>query len=137
MYDNLTDRDKPAWIGFATVSVPLSDWWGGSHDIKRQKMAESNAEIQQDNQSQLLKIKMQAAWDALNKAYRQIDIACSSIRQSSENLRLNQDYYKAGTTTMSELLDAQTLFRQSRDSYVEARAEYEIKKCEYMIATGQ
>lgn len=38
---------------------------------------------------------------------------------------------------MSELLDAQTLFRQSRDSYVEARAEYEIKKCEYMIATGQ
>lgn len=137
MYDNLTDRDKPAWIGFATVSVPLSDWWGGSHDIKRQKMAESNAEIQQNNQSQLLKIKMQAAWDALNKAYRQIDIARSSIRQSGENLRLNQDYYKAGTTTMSELLDAQTLFRQSRDSYVEARAEYEIKKCEYMIATGQ
>ena len=31
MYDNLMDKDHPFWVGFATVSVPLSGWWGGSH----------------------------------------------------------------------------------------------------------
>lgn len=137
MYDNLTDRDSPFWIGFATVSVPLSDWWGGSHDIKKRKMAVDNAETQMADKSRLLVIRMQAAWDELNEAYRKIAISRSSIEQAGENLRLNQDYYKAGTTTMSELLDAQTLYRQSRDSYVEARAQYEIKKCEYLQATGR
>lgn len=46
-------------------------------------------------------------------------------------------YYRAGTATMSELLDAQAIYRQSCDSYVEARAKYEIKKREYLQATGR
>jgi len=137
MYDNLTDRDKPFWMGFATVSVPLSDWWAGSHDIRKQKKAVANSEIQLNDQSQLLMIRMQGAWDELNEAYRQTGIARSSIEQADENLRLNQDYYRAGTATMSELLDAQAIYRQSCDSYVEAKAKYEIKKREYLQATGR
>lgn len=137
MYDNLTDRNKPFWMGFATVSVPLSDWWAGSHDIRKQKKAVANSEIQLNDQSQLLMIRMQGAWDELNEAYRQTGIARSSIEQADENLRLNQDYYRAGTATMSELLDAQAIYRQSCDSYVEARAKYEIKKREYLQATGR
>ena len=38
---------------------------------------------------------------------------------------------------MSEWLDAQTLFQQSRDKYVEAFAQYEVKKREYLQATGR
>lgn len=38
---------------------------------------------------------------------------------------------------MSELLDAQAIYRQSCDSYVESRAKYEIKKREYLQATGR
>ena len=64
-------------------------------------------------------------------------IAANSIEQSTENLRLNEDYYNAGTSTMSDLLDAQTLFRQSRDRYAEAWSQYEIKKTEYLQATGR
>ncbi|KAA5440147.1 TolC family protein, partial [Bacteroides cellulosilyticus] len=46
-------------------------------------------------------------------------------------------YYKAGTCTMNDLLDAQTLFQQSKDRYVESYARYEVKKCEYLQATGR
>ena len=87
--------------------------------------------------SELLVIRMQSTWDDLNDAYRQVQIALRSIEQSTENLRLNTDYYEAGTATMSELLDAQTLYQQSRDKYVEARAQYEVKKREYLQATGR
>ena len=38
---------------------------------------------------------------------------------------------------MSDLLKAQTLFQQSRDNYVESYAQYEIKKREYLQATGR
>ena len=29
VYDNLLDRDRNYWVGFATVSVPLIGWWEG------------------------------------------------------------------------------------------------------------
>ena len=137
MYDNLMDKDHPFWIGFATVSVPLSGWWGGSHDMKKRKLSVRNAENQFADRSQLLLIRMDNTWNSLTDAYKQVEIAIESIDQASENLRLQTDYYRAGTCTMSDLLEAQTLFRQSRDKYVESYAQYEVKKREYLQATGR
>ena len=136
-YENLMDRDHTFWMGFATVSIPISGWWGGSHDIKKQKLQVRNAENQLQDQSQMLMIRMQQTWNDLNDAYKQVGIALSSIEQATENLRIQTDYYGAGTCTMSEWLDAQTLFQQSRDKYVEAYAQYEVKKREYMQVTGR
>lgn len=137
MYDDLMDHSHPFAIGYVSVSVPLSGWWGGSHAIKKQKLQRRNAENQLADNSELLVIRMQKAWNDLEDAYKQMQIARESIGQSGENLRLNEDYYRAGTTTMSDLLDAQTLFRQSCDKYVEAFSQYNIKMVEYRQATGQ
>lgn len=137
MYDDLMDHSHPFAIGYVSVSVPLSGWWGGSHAIKKQKLQLRNAENQLADNSELLVIRMQKAWNDLEDAYKQMQIARESIGQSGENLRLNEDYYRAGTTTMSDLLDAQTMFRQSRDKYVEAFSQYNIKIVEYRQATGQ
>ena len=137
MYDNLMDKDHPFWVGFATVSVPLSGWWGGSHDMKKQKLQMRNAQNQFTDQSQLLTIRMRNTWNGLTDAYKQVEIAIESIGQATENLRLNTDYYHAGTCTMSDLLEAQTLYRQSRDKYVESYAGYEVKKREYLQVTGR
>lgn len=137
MYDDLMDYSHPFGIAFATVSIPLSGWWGGSHAIKKQKLRLRNAENLLADNSERLVIRMQKAWNDLEDAYKQILIARESIGQSTENLRLNEDYYRAGTTTMSDLLDAQTLFRQSHDRYVEACSQYNLKIVEYRQATGQ
>ena len=136
-YDDLLDVGMDFWVGFATVSVPLSGWWGGSHDIKKQKLQVKNAENQLNDQSEMFMIRMRQSWNDLNDAYKQVGIALTSIDQATENLRMQSDYYAAGTCTMSDLLDAQTLFQQSRDKYVEAYAQYEVKKREYLQATGR
>ena len=137
MYDNLMDRDHSFCLVCLTVSIPLSGWWGGNHDIKRQRLQLCNAENLREDQSQLLLIRMQNSWNALTDAYQQVGIALESIGQATENLRLQSDYYHAGTCTMSDLLEAQTLYQQSRDRYVESYAQYEVKKREYLQATGR
>ena len=137
MYDNLLDKDHPFWIGFASVSIPISDWWGGSHNVKKQKLQVRNAENRLADQSELLLIGMENAWNEVTDAYTQVEIALESIGQADENLRLQTDYYNAGTCTMSDLLEAQSLYRQCRDRYVESYAQYEIKKREYLQATGR
>ncbi len=137
MYNNVMDMSQNRFIGMLTVSVPISSWWGGSHNMKRQKVQIANAENDKRNQSEMLVIRMRKAWNDLNDAYRQVFIAQESIAQSEENLRLNTDYYEAGTVSISDLLDAQTLFQQSRDKYVESLTDYEVKKREYLQATGR
>lgn len=137
MYDNLMDKDHGFALAFATVSVPISDWWGGSHAVKRQRLEVDNAQNNLADGSQLLILAMQKAWNELDNAYRQMCIARRSIEQSEENLRLNEQYYKAGTIKMSDLLDAQGLYQESRDKYAETFAQFQIKKLEYSQATGR
>lgn len=137
MYDNLMDKDHAFAVGFVSVSIPVSAWWGGSHNIKKQKLMVMNAENTFNDASELLIISMQKAWNDLQDSYKQMGVAASSIEQSAENLRLNEDYYRAGTTTMSDLLDAETLYQQSRDKYVDAYTDFRIKETEYLQATGR
>lgn len=138
VYDNFVmGQDQSFYMGFVTVSVPISGWWGSTHSIKKHKLQVKNAENLLNDNSEMLVIRMQNVWNTLNDSYRKAEIALLSVEQSSENLRLNMDYYSAGTATMSELLDAQTLYQQSRDKYVEAYTNYELSKREYLQATGR
>lgn len=137
VYHNFLPEDQRFWMGFATVTVPLTGWWGGSHAIKKEKLQVKNTENQLADQGELLVIRMKNAWNGVNEAYEQMKIARLSIEQATENLRLNTDYYKSGTCTMSDLLDAQTLFQQSCDKYVESYTDYELKIREYLQVTGR
>lgn len=137
LYDNLMGSSHTAGLVFASVSVPISAWWGGSHDIKKHKLQLANAQNTLAANAELLQIKIRKAWADLTNAQQQTQIASQSISQSEENLRLNRDYYKAGTSSMSDLLDAQMLYQQARDKYVDACSDYQIKKTEYLISVGE
>ncbi|MBR2161082.1 MAG: TolC family protein, partial [Bacteroidaceae bacterium] len=63
-------------------------------------------------------------------------IAERSVEQSSENLRIHRDYYRAGTATMSDLLEAQLLYQQAQDKHIDAYAAYQNKILEYRQAIG-
>lgn len=91
---------------------------------KRARLAVRNNKNNLRDGSELLIINMQNTWNAMSDAYKQVEIAMESIGQASENLRLQTDYYQAETCTMSDLLEAQALYQQSRDKYVESYAQY-------------
>ncbi len=136
-YHNLFDNNHTFAMVFATVSIPISDWWGGSHAIKRKKIERQKAEEQLADNSELLKIRMQKAWNDVEESRQQLQIAQRSIEQAEENLRLNRDYYRAGISKMSDLLEAQLLYQQSLDHFTDAYTEYQNKQLEYRQATGQ
>lgn len=136
-YDNWLDNDHRLGMVFASVSVPISDWWGGSHAIKKQKLSLQIAELEKEDASQLLLIRMQKCWNDLTEAYNQVALAKESIATAQENLRLNNDYYKAGTSTLTDLLDAQTSLQEARDQYTDSYTDYMVKLTLYLQATGR
>lgn len=135
-YNNIIKGRSNAMV-FATVSIPISDWWGGTHAVRRKTIEYEKARDEQRDKSELLLIRMQNAWNNVEEAYKQLNIAERSIEQSTENLRLNRDFYKAGTTTMSDLLEAQYLYQQSLDGRTDAFANYQNSILEYKQAVGE
>ena len=121
---------------FATLSVPISDWWGGSHAIRKAKIQRMQAENDRMEAREKLSIDIQAAWNNLQEAYKQIDIARASVTSARETLRMQRIFYGAGTTTMTDLLDAVTLFTQSESQLVTACATYQERVAEYLRKTS-
>jgi len=116
---------------FATVSVPITNWWGGSHAVKRKKLELQVAENERRDKADLLSIQMQHVSNELNETFQQVLIAKKSITTSEENLRISEDNFNAGITTLSDLLESQNLVQQSRDQYTEAAATYFVKMVEF------
>lgn len=135
-YHNMLGNNHRFGMVFATVSVPISGWWGGTHAIKRKKLEYQQALEQKDNQAEMLKIRMQKAWNDVDEGYRQLLIAQRSIEQAEENLRLHRQYYKAGVSKMSELLEAQMLYQQACDKRTDAYADYQNRRLTYQQAVG-
>ena len=136
-YHNLLDNDRTFAMVFATLSVPISDWWGGSHAVKHKKIELQKAQEQLEDNAQLLGIRLQKTWNDADEARQLVAIASRGIKQAEENLRLNRDYYRAGTSTMSNLLEAQLLYQQACDRHTEAYADLQHKLLLYRQAGGE
>ena len=137
VYHNMLESGRSFGMLMATVSIPISDWWGGSHAIKRKKIEHQKAIDQLADSSELLKINMQSAWNNVQEAYQQLGIAERSIEQATENLRLNRNFYQAGTSTMSDLLEAQLLYQQALDKRTDAYTNYQNRLLAYRHAVGE
>lgn len=136
-FHNLLDENQNFGSVFIAVDIPLSAWWGGSHAIKKKNIEIENAKIQFEDGKELLQIAMRDAWDNLDAAYRKMQNASESIDQAEENLRLNENYYNVGVSTITDLLESQTLYKKACDQYISAYSDYKVRCAEYMKATGQ
>ena len=117
---------------FGTLSVPISSWFGGSHAIRRQKIKLQQSQNDYLDAQEKLGIDVEAAWSSLLEAYKQIDLAKTSVEEATENLRMSTDQYKVGTETITDLLDAETLNRQAQDNLSNAKATYQIRLADYL-----
>lgn len=130
MYYNVMEKNQGNLLGLATVSVPVSGWWS-SRDTRKAKIALQQSQITQADTQEKLQIDVLNAWNNLQEAYAQIEIARSSVAQADENLRLSRNQYDAGTLSMTDLLDAVTLYTQCHNRLTETCANYQGRVAEY------
>lgn len=136
-YDDLLNQNYGFAAAMLTVQVPLSGWWGGAHSMKKASIAAENARLEKEDLSQMLKIKMADEWDNLTAAYRKMALAKESIEQARENLRITRNVYDAGMSTINDVLDAEALYRQASDQYIESYGAYRLCAAQYLNSTGR
>ena len=137
LYQNLLDDDAVNGILFASVTVPISDWWSNSYSTAKYDLKAQKAAIDEAENKNLIKVDIDAKWNTLEESFRQIEISKDAVAQAEENLRMQREFYNAGTATLSNLLEAETLRQQASDSYTEAVTGYYTAICAYLTATGR
>ena len=137
LYYDIPDKGTVNTMAFATVSIPVSDWWEAVHTRKERKYQEQIVQNNCRNNEELLLLQIQKTWNELDEAYKQISVASESLRQTGENFKINRDNYKAGMVNISEMLEAQALMQQSRDNLIDMQIRYQIKRVEYLQVTGR
>ncbi len=138
MYMKFDESDsRKLGMVYGTVSVPISDWWGGAHELEERSIKEEIAQNNFKNKSELLLLQMEKAWQDLTDAYKQVRLSEESKEQAEENLKVNTDSFDNGIITISDLLEAQSLLQHAEDQLVDAKSNYIVKKTTYIKVTGR
>lgn len=125
-------------LALATVSIPISEWWGpAKHSVRQHKHALAKAQNDLADTREQLAVDVESAWLKLTEARQQIDLARASVAEADENYRMSREQYRMGTETISDLLDAETLRRKAADGLSANIAAYNIRLADYLRKTGK
>ncbi len=135
-YYDVMDNTANNALGMVSLSIPISDWWGGSHKIKRQEIELEQAESSLLENTEMLSLQIRQAANEVGETRYQVSVSQVSVEQATENLRISQDNYKAGIIGISDLLEAQAVTQQAKDNLTEAQCQFRSKFARYKLMTG-
>jgi outer membrane protein TolC len=120
----------------AGLTVPVWDW-----GTLRSKLHQAEYKQQQAN-AQLSETQRQMVSE-LYAAYNEAAVARSSIEESrstaelaAESLRLTNLRYNGGASPATEVVDAENVLTQARNSYIDAQARYRAALANLQTFTG-
>jgi outer membrane protein TolC len=120
----------------ATVSFNLFDA-GRKSRIAQATATQSIANAEQERLANQIRFEVVRAYQQYVSARERLTVVVEVSAQASETLRIVQDRYHAGITTITELLHAETALVQARSDLLAARYEQYLSYANILLATGQ
>lgn len=99
-------------------------------------MKVEKARTELEDNTELLRLQITQTENELKETFFQIKVAGRSVDEARENLKITQDNYRARTISISDLLEAQTMYRDVNDKLTDAKCNYQIKMSNYLQAVG-
>lgn len=134
-YHTVMENTKPNALVFAMLQVPITDWHKTSFKLKKHNLDAEMAENTRRDLIEKMQLQTNQAWFNLEQSWLRISMAETALADAEANLKVTEDYYEAGLVALSDLLEAQTLLKQSRDELTDSRVEYRINLVTYRQLT--
>ncbi len=119
------------------VSIPLFDFGKRINKIKSAKAQCTQMQAEREDINEQLMLEMAQSANNLDEALLERKLAESSVSSAQENLRTSRLQYEKGTELLSDYLEAQTLWQQAQQTFVNTRINCYLKELEYQKATGK
>ena len=136
-YGNLIKDYKSNAIVFAKVAVPLTQWWETAHKIKEHNFKIEEYEIQQQDLMEKMSLQEKQAYNQMIEAEALLQSDQAALDMAQENYRIAELNYRAGMTTITDVLEANSLLLQAQNAITDRQITYKSARRRYHDLTGK
>ena len=128
--------DANHWEVLAVANWTFWEWGktyyaGKEKESLKRQLAETKADVEDG-----IRLQVKQAMVDLDSSAKNIPTTQKGIEAGEENLRVNAERYKAQVSTITDLLDAQTLLARARLDYYRALYDHNLAKARLERALG-
>lgn len=128
---------KGMGVAMLSLSIPIFRWGEGYNKVRKAKTDVSNAVLDLRKNENLMTLEASQALANLRDSRALIVSAQDAMAQAEENLRVASNRYAASMCPLSDYLNAQFQWHQSRSNLIEAFTQFHIAETDYLRATGR
>jgi outer membrane protein TolC len=124
------------WLGGIEVQFDIFQGGAKRAELSRQRALEEKVVAMKQAASDAVRLEVRRAYYETDANRQQIEVAREAIAQAQESLRINQDRYDSGLTTITDLLGAEDAARRSQTDYWEAIYHFQTSYANLELASG-
>ena len=124
------------WMGGIEVQFDIFQGGAKRAELSRQRALEDKVVAMKQAASDRVRLEVRRAYYDVDTSRQQVEVARAAIAQAQESLRINQDRYDSGLTTITDLLGAEEAARRSQTDYWEAVYRFHTSYAGLELAGG-
>ncbi len=135
-FSNKTILDNKALGGLVNVTIPIFHFGERINKLKAAKLEYEQAQIEQNDLNEKMTLELAQCANKLDEAKLEAELADKSLEQAAENMRMSKKSYDVGMETLSNYLEAQTLWQKAYETKVESYFQLYLNYIAYQKAQG-
>ena len=124
------------WLAGIEVKIDLFDGGAKRARLSRERAMQDKVAAGKEMATNLTRLEVRRAYYELDSAREQVEVARATIAASQESLRINQNRYDSGLSTITDLLAAEETARRTQAEYWEAVYRYHTGYANLELASG-
>ncbi len=137
-----TDSPSPGWnggnnwIAGAELQIDLFDGDSKRANLAMQRAMQERAAAMRDSFRDQIRLQVRKAYYDYDTAQQQVSVARAAIAQAEESLRIHQNRYEGGLTTINDLLRVQEVAQRAKRDYWQAVYRMQTSYAGVELAAG-
>ncbi len=124
------------WTAGLEVQFDLFEGGAKRAELSRERAMQDKVAALKEMATDGVRLEVRKAYYDVDAARQQLEVARAAIAESQESLRINQDRYEAGLSTVTDLLAAEDAARRVQVDYWETVCRYYTGYAALELASG-
>lgn len=124
------------WVGGIEIQVDLFQGGAKRAELSRQRALQERVTALKQAAGDGVRLEVRRAYYDMDASRQQVQVAQAAIAEAQENLRIHQNRYEGGLTTITDLLGAEEAARRSQTDYWDAVYRYRTSYASLELASG-
>lgn len=130
------DKGGANWLVSIGLRWNLFNGFGDKARIEERKFALRQREAEQQRAGSAIRLQVRRAYADLRAADQRIEVAQASVAEAEESLRITQNRYETGLSSVTDLLRTETAVLEARTRHLAAIHDQRIAAAMLELAAG-